>query len=280
MAQSSLNIHNNNDNLIDLEKKIELLTKGSSSYYNSLFKKLSIENMDNAKILYDFLESEYNIQNVKLSTIVTHIKAICLFSEYLSYKDFEKITKEDIIYYLSSLRKIESDDPTHKWIGTYNTRQMVLNKFFRWLYNHHQNNESDHEKWITPSYMQGIKQLSRKEKSPYKPSDIWTNKDHALFLKYCPEKRDKCYHAMANDTSCRPHELLSLKLKDIKFKVSSTGIQYAEVHIVESKTKPRTIPLIFSIPYVKDWIDSLPLVIVSLLAISGTWIVMDCLMIQ
>jgi integrase len=85
---------------------------------------------------------------------------------------------------------------------------------------------------------------------------------------------------MANDTSCRPHELLSLKLKDIKFKVSSTGIQYAEVHIVESKTKPRTIPLIFSIPYVKDWIDSLPLVIVSLLAISGTWIVMDCLMIQ
>jgi len=259
MAQSSLNIHNNNDNLIVLEKKIELLTKGSSSYYNSLFKKLSIENMDNAKILYDFLESEYNIQNVKLSTIVTHVKAICLFNEYLSYKDFEKITKEDIIYYLSSLRKIESDDPTHKWIGTYNTRQMVLNKFFRWLYNHHQNNESDHEKWITPSYMQGIKQLSRKEKSPYKPSDIWTNKDHALFLKYCPEKRDKCYHAMANDTSCRPHELLSLKLKDIKFKVSSTGIQYAEVHIVESKTKPRTIPLIFSIPYVKDWIDSHPL---------------------
>ena len=64
---------------------------------------------------------------------------------------------------------------------------------------------------------------------------------------------------MANDTSCRPHELLSLKLKDIKFKVSSTGLQYAEVHIVESKTKPRTLPLIFSIPYVKDWIDSHPM---------------------
>ena len=107
--------------------------------------------------------------------------------------------------------------------------------------------------------MQGIKQLLRKETSPYKPSDIWTNEDQALFLKYCPEKRDKCYHAMANDTSCRPHELLSLKLKDIKFKVSSTGLQYAEVHIVESKTKPRTLPLIFSIPYVKDWIDSHPM---------------------
>ncbi len=107
--------------------------------------------------------------------------------------------------------------------------------------------------------MQGIKQLSRKETSPYKSSDIWTNEDHALFLKYCPEKRDKCYHAMANDTSCRPHELLSLKLKDIKFKISSTGIQYAEIHILKSKTKPRTLPLIFSIPYIKDWINSHPL---------------------
>jgi integrase len=64
---------------------------------------------------------------------------------------------------------------------------------------------------------------------------------------------------MANDTSCRPHELLSLRIKDIIFKMSSTGTQYAEVHIVESKTKPRTLPLIFSIPYLKDWIDSHPM---------------------
>ena len=43
-----------------------------------------------------------------------------------------------------------------------------------------------------------------KEKSPYKPSDIWTKEEHAIFLKYCHEKRDKCYHSMANDTSARP----------------------------------------------------------------------------
>jgi len=100
--------------------------------------------------------------------------------------------------------------------------------------------------------MKGIKQIPRKEKSPYKPSDIWTNDDHAIFLKYCPEKRDKCYHPMANDTSRRPHELLSLRIKDITFKLSSTKKQYAEVNISSSKTKPRTLPLIFSLPYVKD----------------------------
>ena len=31
-----------------------------------------------------------------------------------------------------------------------------------------------------------------------------------------------------------------------------------KVHITKSKTRPRTLPLIFSIPYVKDWIDSHP----------------------
>jgi len=110
---------------------------------------------------------------------------------------------------------------------------MVLNKFFRWLYNQynyeHNNGELDQKNWITPACMQGIKQLSRKETSIYKPSDIWTSEDHTLFLKYCPEKWDRCYHAMANDTSCRLHELLVLRLKDIKFKVSSNGTQYTEV---------------------------------------------------
>jgi hypothetical protein len=49
--------------------------------------------------------------------------------------------------------------------------------------------------------MKGIKRLSRKEKSPYKSSDIWDSREHAIFLRYCPDKRDRCYHAMANDMS-------------------------------------------------------------------------------
>ena len=64
---------------------------------------------------------------------------------------------------------------------------------------------------------------------------------------------------MGLDTSARPHELLSLKIKDIKFRVSTIEKQFAEVHIQKSKTKPRTLPLIHSLPYVKDWIDSHPM---------------------
>jgi hypothetical protein len=36
----------------------------------------------------------------------------------INYKEFELVTRDDIISYLNSLRKLESVDPTHKWIGT------------------------------------------------------------------------------------------------------------------------------------------------------------------
>ena len=37
---------------------------------------------------------------------------------------------------------------------------------------------------------------------------------------------------MANDTSARPHELLNLKIKDVKFKITPNGIQYAEILVL------------------------------------------------
>jgi integrase len=246
---------NQNRITYNIEEKIDSLTSDALPYYNSIFKNLCSLNRYNAKIICDFITDEINNQNIKTTTKLTHIKILCWFSKQLNYKDFQSVTRDDITNYLNSLKRTESEDSTHKWIGTYNTRQMILSKFFRWLYN---KNEFDSKKWISPPCMQGIRQLPRKEKSPYKPSDIWTNEDHALFLKYCPDKRDKCYHAMANDTSCRPHELLSLKIKDIVFKLSNTKKQYAEVNVIYSKTKPRTLPLIFSLPFLKDWLDSHP----------------------
>jgi len=239
----------------NLETSINSLTAGTTPYFRNIFRQLALENPQNAGTLCQFLITEHTERNIKLSTRIAHIKIICWFNRFLNYKNFQEITKGDDISYLSSLRRLETDDPCHRWIGTYNTRQMVLSKFFRWLYNQ---NEPNQDKWITPRCVQGVKLLPRKERSSYKPSDIWTNEEHVIFLKYCPEKRDRCYHSMANDTSARPHELLALRIRDIKFKISSNGTHYAEVHLVESKTKPRTIPLIFSIPYVKDWIESHP----------------------
>jgi integrase len=164
------------------------------------------------------------------------------------------MTKEDILHYLNSIKKPPELDPTHKSIGTYNGRQMVFSTFFRWLYNQ---DEPDCRKRMTPPCMNGIRRLPRQEKSPYKPSDMWNGEEHAIFLKYCPNKRDRCYHAMANDTSARPHELLKLRIKDIILKTADSGVHYAEIQ-VSGKTSPRTLPLINSLPYIKEWLYEHP----------------------
>jgi integrase len=165
------------------------------------------------------------------------------------------MSKQDILLFLNRLRKPISEDPTQRWIGSYNGRQIIISKFFRWLYNPE---EPNHSQRITPECMKGIKQLPRKEKTPYSPSDLWEPREHAIFLKYCPNVRDRCYHSLANDMSARPHEILNLKIKDIVFKKTRDNKQYAEVLIKGGKTKPRTVPLIDAIPYVKDLIHIHP----------------------
>jgi len=164
------------------------------------------------------------------------------------------MTKQDILAYLNNLRRSSSEDPTRRWVGTYNGRQIILLKFFKWLYSPN----DDYRKRITPTCMQGVRKLPRKEKTAYKPADIWETREHAVFLKYCPYKRDKCYHSLANDMSARPSEILNLKVKDIKFNVTDEGIHYAEVRIVQGKTGPRSVPLIDSLPYLKEWLEEHP----------------------
>jgi hypothetical protein len=137
---------------------------------------------------------------------------------------------------------------------------MVLSRFFKWL---HYPNVDDPKRRNElsalerkPDCIMGIKQLKRKEISCYKPSDLWSQEDDLLFLKWVTNKRDRCYHTMARDLSARPHEILGLKIKNMVFKAVGNK-QYAEV-LVNGKTGTRPIPLIQSIPYIKDWLSNHP----------------------
>ena len=121
------------------------------------------------------------------------------------------MTREQILDFLDSLRKPEASDPLHKWIGTYDLFRMHIIRFFKWLYYP----DIELQKRPKPSVVENIPELKRKEVSIYKPSDLWTDQDDAIFLRYCLSKRIKCYHAVSRDTSCRPHELLKLSIKDI-----------------------------------------------------------------
>lgn len=192
------------------------------------------------------MKTEVNLSDHYRSNL---INVLSNFSKYCNNKSFKQITRDDILSFLDSFRKSESSDPLHKWIGTYNLYRILLLRFFKWIY------YSDIEsiKRPKPDIVENIPQLKRREQSIYKPTDLWNEEDDILFLRYCPSKRMKCYHAISRDTSCRPNEILKLKINDIIFK-TSTDHQYAEV-LVNGKTGTRHIPLINSIPYLKDYLD-------------------------
>jgi hypothetical protein len=61
----------------------------------------------------------------------------------------------------------------HKWIGTYNLYRVLLIRFFRWLYYP----DIEQKKRPKPSIVDNTPQLKRKEKSRYKPTDLWTTED-------------------------------------------------------------------------------------------------------
>jgi integrase/recombinase XerD len=241
-------VASNNNALFD--RKIEIITQGIDSFYVSLLRKLS---QDNALTIVNYILSMKNEINISDNYRRLNIYALYRISKFFNNrKSYKELVRDDILQFLDSFRKPEASDPLHKWIGTYNIYRTLFIRFFKWLYYP----DIEQKKRPKPSVIENIPLLKRREQSIYKPSDLWTLEDDLLFLKYCPSAREKCYHTISRDLSCRPHEILKLKLNDIYFK-NSGDYQYAEV-LLNGKTGNRNIPLINSIPYLKDWIDQHP----------------------
>ena len=236
---------------ISIPEEIAQATFGLTDQFKTIL--LKIRKQENALTIANYILTMKHEINSSDSYRMSTIKVLAKLSNfYEENKLFSEITRQDLISFLDSFRKPEPVDPLHKWIGTYNNFLIITTRFFKWLH-HPDLPPKERQK---PEVISNLSQLRRKEKSIYKPSDMWTQDDDQLFLKYCYSTRDRCYHTISRDTSCRPHEILGLRLKDIVFKMANDR-QYAEV-LVNGKTGSRTVPLINSIPYLKDWIDVHP----------------------
>ena len=117
-------------------RKINSITKTcTKQYFNNILKILAKENPENAQTICDYIVAEETEINIKNSTKEGRIKVLVWLSNfYRNKKSFKDMEKQDILDYLNNLRKPITDDPTQRWIGSYNGRQIILNKFFRWLY--------------------------------------------------------------------------------------------------------------------------------------------------
>jgi len=233
------------------ENKLQSAVKGLDPYFRKLLLEIPKQN---STYIIDFVTNELKRENnASVNYVRTNIYAIVYLVKHCKKLDLKKFTKEDILSFLDSIKKAETQDPMHKWIGTHSLHRIIIIKFFKWLYYP----DIEPKKRPKPVVVENIPRYKRKEISIYKPTDLWSTEDDLLFLKYCPSKRDLCYHTISRDLSCRPHEILNLRLKDVVFKSTADAKQYAEV-LVNGKTGSRHIPLISSIPYIKDWLEAHP----------------------
>lgn len=153
----------------------------------SVTKQLLSIGKDNAATIVKYVEVMKTETNPSDHYRRDQILLLCRFSNYhKNSKPFKEISRDDIVNFLDSLRKTETQDPMHNWIGTYNTFRIYLMRFFKWLYSP----DIEPDRRPKPSVIENIPRLRRKETSIYKPSDLWTQQDDLLFLKYCPSKRE------------------------------------------------------------------------------------------
>jgi hypothetical protein len=235
----------------NFDRKLDLITAGARPYIKDHL--LTRITRENCQVIIDYilaLQTEINpSEQYRTGTIYK----LTQLAERYNPKSFKDMTRHDIIDFLDAYRKPESVDPLHKWIGTYEISRVILHRFFRWL--HRPNDDIPHNKRPKPEIMYNIPQIKRREVSIYKPTDLWTEEDDALFFKYCPSSRDRCWHAMARDTGCRPHEMLKLKIKDVVAQQLEGGYQVARI-TVNGKTGTRHVRLNNSYPRLKEWLTN------------------------
>jgi Tfp pilus assembly pilus retraction ATPase PilT len=66
---------------------------------------MTAKNRKNTNIICDYIIAEQNEINIKESTKEGKIKCLAALANYLNHKPFQIIGKEDILEYLTSLKK-------------------------------------------------------------------------------------------------------------------------------------------------------------------------------
>ena len=104
-----------------------------------------------------------------------------------------------------------------------------------------------------PSLVDDIKTtLKKKERLP---SEILTEEEVNILINSTINIRDKAVISILSDSGCRVGELISLRLRDIKFNENDNTIRLL---IETGKTGGRSLILIPSVPFLSNYINSIP----------------------
>jgi len=111
--------------------RINDVTKGLTPSYSNRLNELSPKQISTICDYISALRSEIKLSSGYRRNILNTLIAL---SRIKNKKEFKHFTRADVITFMNQFRKEDSDDHTHKWIGTYNSNLIHVIKFFKWLH--------------------------------------------------------------------------------------------------------------------------------------------------
>ena len=148
--------------------------------------------------------------------------------------DFDRVTEEIIREYVARLEISSLSD----W--TKHDYKVTLKKFYKWL---NGGAEPSSVKWIRTSFQKQDRKL---------PEDMLSEDEIKRMINTAINKRDKAIIALLWDIGARIGEIGNLRIKHVKFD------DLGGVIIVNGKTGPRRVRAVWSVDYLKNWLEEHP----------------------
>ncbi len=193
----------------------------------------------NKKHVEDYIEHQ-KAKGADLKTIHKHLYAIGFLLDAIGSKmDLKKATKKDIEKVVAMSEVAKREDGT-EYSEEHRVRTRTIIKAF---YKHLLGNDLFYPEQV--SWIKTVLKMSAR----VLPEDILTEEEVKSMLSAAQNLRDKALIAILFDSGIRMGELFSLRMKDVDLESNPAHIT------VKGKTGARQIPIMFSVPYMAQYIN-------------------------
>jgi integrase/recombinase XerD len=178
-----------------------------------------------------------------LSTRIAYMRTLVKFTPVLNGKRFEDVTRDDFAEFMYRISDLKPNTILASYGAVYG--------FYKWLGG--LADGEDEERYTRLLKKERYKPPAG-ERQVIKSEDLPTHEEIEKIIKYAPTVRDKAAIAMAYDLGTRPHEIFNLNVGNVHFDEYGAVVTVGE----KGKTGARTLRLIYSLPYLKEWLESHP----------------------
>jgi hypothetical protein len=105
------------------DTKTDLVIRGLRKEFSNGLRSIS---KTNSSVIVDYIYAMDTEINLSDNYRKDNIRLLYSFSKCFKNKPFKSITRDEVISFLNSVRKPESLDPLHKWVGTYNQYRIYI----------------------------------------------------------------------------------------------------------------------------------------------------------